>query len=268
MTLHTLQIERLRQQCEVSGGLIRAGCMGELVAGFNGAEPVLEDFQALPDPLGCDVLSGAEQAKVVGVCHVVFGKKRRVNRICALLQVLVQTVKMSEAAIWAMRRKGAFLDLYAFLFAQAVTCGLKQFGCHLAGRKFDGDAVIQLRKIIAVGQLPAALHKCVVFIATKARRCWHGKHEEAGRGPAQFGNVHFKIPFENHWRVTKGAGNRGSGQAPVACEYTAGSGFATYASAHRGQARLHMVAPYTSLLRTLRAAAGVAARLFPGVCHG
>lgn len=49
---------------------------------------------------------------------------------------------------------------------------------------------------------------------------------------------------------------------------TAGSGFATHASADRGQARLHMVAPVTSLLRTLRAAAGVAARLFPGVCHG
>ncbi|MDE4098969.1 MULTISPECIES: hypothetical protein [Rhodobacterales] len=49
---------------------------------------------------------------------------------------------------------------------------------------------------------------------------------------------------------------------------TAGSGFATRASADRGQARLHMVAPVTSLLRTLRAAAGVAARLFPGVCHG
>lgn len=49
---------------------------------------------------------------------------------------------------------------------------------------------------------------------------------------------------------------------------TAGSGFATHASADRGQARLHMVAPFTSLLRNLRAAAGVAARLFSGGCYG
>ena len=87
-------------------------------------------------------------------------------------------------------------------------------------------------------------------------------------GKSQGENGHRSISFEYHWHVTKCAGNRGGRQAPVVCDNTAGSGFAAHASADRGQARLHMVAPYTSLLRTLRAAAGVAARLFPGVCHG
>ena len=50
---------------------------------------------------------------------------------------------------------------------------------------------------------------------------------------------------------------------------TAGNGFATQDTADRGQACLHMVAPIPSLLETLRAAAGAAARLFfRGGCHG
>jgi hypothetical protein len=49
---------------------------------------------------------------------------------------------------------------------------------------------------------------------------------------------------------------------------TAGNGFATQDTADRGQARLHMVAPNASLLRTLRAVADAAARLFSGWCHG
>ena len=45
---------------------------------------------------------------------------------------------------------------------------------------------------------------------------------------------------------------------------TAGNGFATQDTADRGQACLHMVAPNASLLRTLRAVADAAARLFSG----
>jgi hypothetical protein len=49
---------------------------------------------------------------------------------------------------------------------------------------------------------------------------------------------------------------------------TAGNGFATQDTADRGQARLHMVAPNSSLLETLHAAADAAARPFFGDCHG
>jgi hypothetical protein len=75
-----------------------------------------------------------------------------------------------------------------------------------------------------------------------------------------------RIPFEYHWRVTKGAGNRGAKQAPVVCENTAGRGSPSVAD--RGQARLQ-VAPKTSLLNLGRVGADCAARpVFWGAFYG
>jgi hypothetical protein len=77
-----------------------------------------------------------------------------------------------------------------------------------------------------------------------------------------------RIPFENHWCVTKGAGNRGGKQASVVCENTAGRGSPSVAFADRGQARLQ-VAPKTSLLNLGRVGADCAARpVFWGAFYG
>jgi hypothetical protein len=93
-----------------------------------------------------------------------------------------------------------------------------------------------------------------------------GEHAQCGQN--QPDNIHSEIPFENHWRVTKGAGNRGTKQAPVVCENTAGCGSPSAVYADRGQARLQ-VAPISSLLNFGRVGAVRAARpLFAAVRNG
>lgn len=72
--------------------------------------------------------------------------------------------------------------------------------------------------------------------------------------------VQDKVPFEKHWCVTKGAGNRGAKQAPVVCENTAGGGVPSVTSADRGQACLQQVAPNPSLSNLGRVGAKCAAR--------
>jgi hypothetical protein len=64
--------------------------------------------------------------------------------------------------------------------------------------------------------------------------------------------VQDRVPFEYHWRVTKGASNRGVKQSPVVCENTAGRRSPSDAFADWGQARLQ-VAPYPLCLPLLLA---------------
>ncbi|MEQ3671547.1 hypothetical protein [Pseudophaeobacter sp.] len=92
-----------------------------------------------------------------------------------------------------------------------------------------------------------------------------GKSGDCGGEEGRVLQVQLRIPFENHWRVTKGAGNRGGKQASAVCENTAGRGSPSVAFADRGQARLQ-VAPKTSLLNLGRVGADRAARPVFSVC--
>lgn len=95
-----------------------------------------------------------------------------------------------------------------------------------------------------------------------------GKSGDCGGEESRVLQVQLRIPFEKHWCVTKGAGNRGGKQASVVCENTAGRGSPSVAFADRGQARLQ-VAPKTSLLNLGRVGADCAARpVFWGAFYG
>lgn len=87
----------------------------------------------------------------------------------------------------------------------------------------------------------------------------HSASREGQKGQEPGSNAHKGIPFENHWRVTKGAGNRGDAQALVVCKNTAGGGMPSVLNADRGQARLQM-APIPSLSNSGRVGADRATR--------